>query len=119
MEGNISSSSGKSATVHFELRELSTQERRKNAFKGLGLFWGLSLAFAPLPPIHWVATPGFFLFGFYWAAKKYGQTTYLRAFSAECPECQGKVDVAERFAQSPTSLVCPHCRYNLKLEWEA
>lgn len=119
MEGKIGSSSGKEIPVRVGLRTLGPEEKRGNALKALGLFWGLSLLSAPLPPIHWVTVPGFFLFGIYWAIRQLREGTYLEPFRFPCPECGQQVPVATQVARNPLSFVCPACRYHLRLEWPA
>lgn len=117
MDGKIESSGGKSTTIALEIRTLSSEEKRKSALRGLGINWGLSLAFLPLPPVHWVATPFFFFFGFYWAFKKYKEGEYLKAFEFQCPECNQLVKLAEQPAKNSKEITCPHCRYLLRLTW--
>jgi hypothetical protein len=118
MEGQISSGSGKASSVTFQLKHLSAAEKRKLAFKSLGFFWLLSICSIPLPPIHWVTVPGFFLFGIYMFVKKTRQPTYFEPFTAKCPECGQDIPVKAQVAENPLSLACPHCRYGLKLDWE-
>lgn len=118
MVGVVASGSGKEEKIQFSLRILSTEEKRKNALKGLGLFWGLSLLSAPLPPIHWVTVPGFFLFGIYWALRKLREGVYFNELVFPCPECKKEVRLAPQVKQNPMAFVCPHCRYNLKLSFE-
>lgn len=117
MEGKIVSSSGKETPVQFSVRTLNAQEKRKNALKGLGLFWGLAVASAPLPPIHWVTVPGFFLFGIYWGLRKLKEAETLEPFAYPCPECGKEARVETQPARNPLAFVCPHCRYGLKLSW--
>lgn len=116
MDASVRSSSGKTVTLQCAKRELPDSERRKAALKTLGLFWGLALASAPLPPVHWVLTPGFFLFGIYAAVKRYRVREHLNPLTFSCPECSGKVEVSERAFQSELSLTCPHCRYLLRMQ---
>ncbi|MGE3260421.1 MAG: hypothetical protein AB7K68_01465 [Bacteriovoracia bacterium] len=118
MEGQISSGSGKVSTANFQLKHLSTTEKRRLAFKALGFFWILSLASAPLPPIHWVTVPFFFFFGIYQFFKKMREPTHLEAFTAKCPECLQEVAIKSQVAENPLSFACPHCRYGLRLEWD-
>ena len=119
MEGKIGSSSGKEVSAEFSVRELSLPEKRTNAMKALGIFWGLSLVTIPLPPIHWITVPGFFLFGIYWAIRKLREGEYLEPFRFPCPECGNEVKVQEQEARNPLAFVCPSCRYHLRLEWPA
>jgi DNA-directed RNA polymerase subunit RPC12/RpoP len=117
VEGLIKSSGGKSVTIPLEFRILSLEERRRAAWKGLGINWGLSLAFLPLPPVHWLATPFFFFFGFYWASKKYREEKYLKELNFNCPECNSAVSFKEQPAKNSKEINCPHCRYLLRLTW--
>lgn len=118
MEGKIGSSSGKEIQVRFSVRAFSADEKRRNALKGLGLFWGLALASAPLPPIHWVTAPGFFLFGIYWGLRKLKEAETFESFTYPCPECGKEATVEAQVARNPLAFVCPHCRYGLKLSWQ-
>jgi DNA-directed RNA polymerase subunit RPC12/RpoP len=117
--GKINSASGKELDVTFGIRHLTPEERKKNALKGLGLFWGLSLASIPLPPIHWVTVPGFFLFGIYFFFRKLRQHDHFEKLEFSCPECGKEVKLPEQVVQNPLAFVCPHCRYGLKLSFEA
>ncbi len=117
MSGKINSASGKEITVNFALRTLNAQERKKQALKALGLFWGLSLLSLPLPPIHWITVPGFFLFGIYWALRKLREGVYLENLAFPCPECGEEVKLPPQGKQNPLPFVCPHCRYGLKLSF--
>lgn len=101
--------------VRCETRELPPAERRKSAVQTLGLFWGLALVTAPLPPIHWVTVPGFFCFGIYASLKKYKAAVELRPLSFPCPECRETVELTARSFQPDIALTCPHCRYLLRL----
>ena len=119
MNAQIKTSSGKETTIGLTIRTLSAAEKRKNAFKGLGFCWLLSIATAPLPPIHWVTVPGFFLFGFYWFFRKLREGSYVEPFSFPCPECQSKVEVAARPLVSHWEAVCPSCKFSLRIETKA
>jgi hypothetical protein len=118
VDGKISSTSGKELKVTFTLRTLRAQERKEHALKALGMFWGISLLSAPLPPIHWVTVPGFFLFGIYWALRKLREGVFLEGLRFPCPECGGEVELPPQGKQNPLAFVCPHCRYGLKLQFE-
>ena len=118
MEGRISSGGGNSTSVQFELRNLSRDEKRRAALKALGICWGLMVATAPLPPIHWVTVPFFFSFGIYQAMKKMREPTHFVPFSGTCPECGKEIPVAAQAVQNPLSFVCPHCRFQLRLSWD-
>jgi hypothetical protein len=98
---------------------LSAAEKRKNALKGLGLCWLISIVTIPLPPIHWVTVPFFFFFGFYWAFRKLREGTYSEAFTFSCPECSKPVNVAARPYSPRWEAVCPSCKFNLKIEAQA
>ncbi len=115
MEGKISTTSGKELTIQFQIRTLTAQERKQNALKILGICWGLMIVTAPLPPIHWVTVPGFFLAGFVMFIRKLRQPEHFEKFSFPCPECGKTVDVPPQVVQNPLAFVCPHCRYGLKL----
>lgn len=117
MVGKINSSSGKELDVTFTIRHLSAEERKKNAMKGLGIFWGLSLVSIPLPPIHWVTVPGFFFFGIYWFFRKLRELDHFEKLEFPCPECSQEVKLPPQVVQNPLAFVCPHCRYGLKLSF--
>lgn len=118
MDAQIDSSSGKTTHVNIELKHLSAAEKRQLAFKSLGFFWLLSVVSIPLPPIHWVTVPGFFLFGIYKFFQKLREPTHVLPFNGKCPECEKEFPVKEQVAVNPLAFVCPHCRYSLKLEWQ-
>ncbi|MGZ3650022.1 MAG: hypothetical protein ACXVB9_09540 [Bdellovibrionota bacterium] len=117
MDGKISSTSGKEIQVRFDIRVLTSQERKKLALKGLGLFWGLSLATLPLPPLHWVSVPGFFLFGIYWGLRKLREPEHFENLNFPCPECGKEVKLPPQVVKNPLAFVCPSCRYGLKLQY--
>ncbi len=99
------------------MRALSAQDRRKNAWKGLGICWGLALVTLPLPPIHWVTVPGLFFFGIYWFFRKLREGEHFEMSRFPCPECGAEVTLAPQVTQNPLAFVCPACRYGLKLSW--
>jgi hypothetical protein len=115
----VKSSSGKETRTSFDIRALDAQEKRKNALKGLGICWLISIVTIPLPPIHWVTVPFFFFFGFYWAWRKLREGTYSEAFSFPCPGCQQTVQVAARPLAPQWEAVCPNCKYSLKIATQA
>ena len=118
MEGKISSTSGKEVQLQFGIRTLTAQEVRKHALKGLGICWGLSVATLPLPPLHWVTVPGFFLFGIYWSLRKLREPEYFENLDFLCPECGKDVKIPPQVVKNPLAFVCPYCRYGLKLNFE-
>jgi predicted RNA-binding Zn-ribbon protein involved in translation (DUF1610 family) len=115
LAANLSSSSGKTTATKLTIRFLHPDERRKHAFKTLGLFWAISLGSIPLPPIHWVTVPGFFLYGIYAFQKKLREAELLAASSFTCPECGKTIDSPEQSLKMPIAITCPHCHFNLKL----
>jgi len=115
VDGKISSSSGKEIPVSFGIHVLSSEEKRKNALKGLAICWGLMLVTIPLPPIHWVTVPGLFFFGIYWFFRKLREGEHFEAATFACPECGATFPLAPQPVQNPLAFVCPHCRYGLKL----
>ena len=119
MEGKINSTSGKQLDVSFTIRHLLPEERKRNAFKGLGLFWGLALATIPLPPLHWVTVPGFFFFAIYWFFHKLREQDHFEKLVFPCPECGSEVNLPPQVVKNPLPFVCPHCRYGLKLSFES
>lgn len=118
MDALISSSSGKETNVNLMIRVLSAEERRQKALKTLGLCWLLALCFAPLPPIHWLLTPGFFIAGPFMAWKKYQQTRYLGELAFSCPECGKEMQLPSQPLKNPKNFSCKHCGYLLKLAWK-
>ena len=117
MDVKISSGSGKEITANVALHTLTQEEKRRNSVKALGLLWGLSLASLPLPPIHWVTVPGFFLFGIYWSVRKLREQEHFVASRFPCPECGQEVALPPQVARNPLVFVCPSCRYGLKLTY--
>jgi hypothetical protein len=114
----ISSSSGKEQRVDLTIITLTQEDRRKNALKRLGICWGLAIAFAPLPPLHWVLTPGFFLGGPFAAWKRYQQSRYLADLTFCCPECAKEMTLPSQPLKNPKAFSCKHCGYLLKLAWK-
>jgi hypothetical protein len=84
--------------------------------KALGICWLISLCTIPLPPIHWVTVPFFFFYGIYRAVKKYREPEHFIPFTVPCPECEKPIEIEGRVVEIPLALVCPHCRFALKLE---
>jgi hypothetical protein len=119
MQGIASSSAGNESPVTFQIRELNPAERKEIAIRTLGIFWGLSLVTLPLPPIHWLTVPGFFLFGIVQCLKKLREGSHFEPFQFPCPECKQEVTVPAQTVQEPLEVVCPHCRYGLKLRWSS
>lgn len=117
MDARISSSSGKETAVSLRFRVLPPDEKRRNALKGLGFFWGLAVLSAPLPPIHWVTVPGFFLFGIYWGFRRLRELEHTEELRFPCPECGQEAGLPAQVARNPLPFVCPACRYGLTLAW--
>lgn len=119
MDGLISSGSGKSTEIQFQIRSLSITERRQIALRAVGICWLLSALSIPLPPIHWVTVPFFFFFGIYRFFKKIREPEHFVPFTSKCPECGKPLEIGGRVFETPLQIVCPHCRFNLKLTLEA
>ncbi|MCO5142887.1 MAG: hypothetical protein M9962_07345 [Oligoflexia bacterium] len=115
MRGLISSSTAKTKAIEIQLKELSESEARKNAFKILGICWLGMLIMLPLPPIHWVSTPGLFIAGIVLFFKKYRERIYLEPLKTVCLECNAEISCKFQAFTPPISLVCPSCRYNFTL----
>ena len=117
MEGKISTSSGKEISVEVGIRQLGKEEQKKHALKALAICWGISLATIPLPPLHWVTVPGFFIAGFVMFFRKLREPAYFEHVAFKCPECGAAVEVPPQVVQNPLAFVCPQCRYGLKLSF--
>ncbi len=113
MSARIKSVGGKETAISLDWRVLDVAERRKRALKALGIFWGLSVATAPLPPIHWVTVPFFFFFGIYQGVRKWRYEKEVLPFSFACPECQKEVKVPATSPPTNWQVICPSCRYGL------
>jgi hypothetical protein len=116
MNAEISSTTGKMAQAEVHLRVLPAQEKRKRAFKALGLCWAAMIITAPLPPIHWVTVPGFFIAGIYLFFRILRQGEHILPFSFACPECGKPVEVAARPVTEEWEQVCPSCHYSLEVK---
>lgn len=117
MDGRISSGSGKELQIQFSIRTLTSADKKSHALKALGICWGLSLVTIPLPPIHWVTVPGFFLFGIYYSLRKLREPEHFEEIAFPCPECGKEVKVQPQVVRNPLEFVCPQCRYGLKLSF--
>lgn len=118
MDARISSSSGHETRVTLRFRNLSQQERRARAGKALAICWLISLATLPLPPVHWVTVPGFFLFGIYLAGMRWREISISEAFVFSCPECAKEVTASPQASKITWEVVCPHCRFPLRIRVE-
>ncbi|RYZ97430.1 MAG: hypothetical protein EOP11_22035 [Proteobacteria bacterium] len=115
MNAEISSTTGKIAHAEVQLRVLPAPEKRKRAFKALGLCWAAMIATAPLPPIHFATVPGFFIAGIYLFFRILRQGEHILPFSFACPECSKPIEVAARPVTEEWEQVCPSCHYSLEV----
>ena len=115
MNAEVRSTTGKVTKVEFPLRTLPAAEKRRAAFKALGLCWLAMIVTAPLPPIHWVSVPGCFVAGLYLFFRRLRENSHVEPFSFACPECGKTVDVAERSYDPEWEQVCPQCHFSLQV----
>lgn len=116
-KGEISSSTGKSTPVDFRVRGLDLAERRRLAWRALGICWAISLLSLPIPPVHWVSVPGFFLFGVYRFFRKLREGRHFVPFTFACPECGKTVPLPAQVVENALAFPCPECRFQLRLTW--
>ena len=112
----LASSTGKNKELNLHISIMEGPERRKRAFKTLGLFVLLSLVSAPLPPIHWLTVPGFLLLGLYRFSQILQTPQILPSQELPCPECEKNFSLKEQYYQDFLALSCPNCGYNLQLK---
>jgi predicted RNA-binding Zn-ribbon protein involved in translation (DUF1610 family) len=116
VDAQISSSTGKTLNVTFPVRVLPASEKQKSAIKLLVICWLASIGTVFLPLVHFVAVPGFFIAGIVMFYRRLNQPVHTEPFEFNCPECGGKIPVAERVFEPEWEQVCPSCHFALKIE---
>jgi hypothetical protein len=90
-------------------------ERRKRAFKGLGICWGIALFSVIIPLAHFILVPSFLLAGPIVAFFMYMQTDTVLGGSGPCPVCGKPFNVARTRIQWPMNDVCSLCHNSVKI----
>jgi hypothetical protein len=113
----IQSLDGKESTAFVPIRELTVKERAKSAFKWLAVFWGIMLAFVPVPMVHLVMVPLFFLIGPVAAVIAFKVKRRVGASDVSCPLCGKPVDLSGQKVRPRFKDRCPNCLNDLYVEF--
>lgn len=99
-----------------EIEFLSSPRRMKRALQFLGGFWAAALLSIPLPGLHFVLVPGFFLAGLGYFFVKLRETRRLSLQGTNCPSCGKPLkDAVLHFGSDFPRLYCYECRQHLWL----
>lgn len=102
--------------VSTEPESLPPPRRMQRALKFLGGFWGAALVSVPIPGLHFVLVPGFFLAGIGAFFIKLRETRRLALQGAVCPACGKPLkDAVLHFGAELPRLYCYECRQHLWL----
>lgn len=99
-----------------KIRSYSQQERTLNAFKTLGLFWGLAVLSVFLPVLHFVLVPLFLILGIVLALKKQNLSYQLESGEIKCPGCGTLVHLNSSSFQDFHSEICQSCAVVLRVK---
>lgn len=98
-----------------QVTPLSLGQRLFRAGKTLLLLWLVALACAPLPGLHFVLVPGFFVSGLVVAVLKVRAVVRVDERAVPCPKCGTLVPVEAGTVGWPARLLCPECSARLVL----
>ncbi len=100
---------GQSSPLLAEIKTCTSKDTMRKFFKTLLTYWGIALACVLIPLLHFVLVPGFFLAGIYMASKAFEFRYQLVEGSFDCPTCQKKVHLKDRWFESDTTAHCDSC----------
>ena len=106
----------KSKKIDLNVTPVSATQRRKEAFKNLGLFFFLALLFIPVPGLHFVLPAVFVIVGIAKAKKSLRSDYYLNACDLTCPECSAKLSIKPRYLEQEFIVDCTNCRNQIRIE---
>jgi hypothetical protein len=118
----IQSLDGKETVTEVSIRDLTIKERALSALKWLGVFWGVMLAFVPIPMVHLVMVPLFFLIGpiaavIAFQVKRRVGKSGVGDSSVVCPLCGKPVDLSGQRIRERFKDRCPSCLNDLYVEF--
>ncbi len=112
------SAGGKNSRGKALAHQWSEAEKKKRAFRGLGIAWGLAVISIALPLAHFILVPGFLLagpFAFFWIRKQEGTIIGL---VAQCPFCEKALTGCRAGIEWPLRIVCAHCSEPVRIDRE-
>ena len=103
--------------VNLTLKELSSDERRRNAIKAGLICWALAVGalITFIPVVHLVLAAILLLAGPFVAWRRYGLTRQIAGGTVVCPVCSNSIHYDARFVKWPMTLTCPQCRNLLEM----
>lgn len=94
---------------------LSAGARVGRTVKTLLILWAVALGCIPLPGLHFVLVPGFFIAGIVFAVLRSRASVVLDEKELACPKCGKPVPVEPGTTGWPAKLLCNECSSRLVL----
>lgn len=98
------------------IQDFSRSDRALQAFKKLGLFWGIALLSILIPVFHFVTVPLFFFLGLFFAFRSYKAEGKVLGGETFCPHCQYPVKIKPTELLWPLSEICQNCTRVIRIE---
>lgn len=87
--------------------------RLGRALKALGILWLVALGCVPLPGLHFVLTPGFFVAGIVAAILRFQAKVVVDDTSIKCPKCDRDIAIEKGTTGWPARVLCNECSSRL------
>jgi hypothetical protein len=92
-----------------QVRRFTPSEITKNILRALAIFWGLAAFTALIPGLHFILTPGFFIFGIYQARRAQKTKLQIQFGDVPCPKCKEPVKLKKADFVEGHIVICQHC----------
>ena len=92
---------------------LSAGARVGRSIKTLLILWAVALGCIPLPGLHFVLVPGFFISGIVFAVLRSRASVVLDEKALTCPKCGKPVPVEAGTTGWPAKVLCNECSSRL------
>lgn len=96
-------------TGTLKVTHLSAGARAWRALKTLLILWVVALGCIPLPGLHFVLVPGFFISGIVFAVLRGRASVTLDEQVLTCPKCDKPVPVEKGTTGWPAKVMCNEC----------
>lgn len=101
---------------YVEIHLFSKSEKITQAFKKLGLFWGISALSILIPVFHFVTVPLFFSLGIYFFWRSSQSEGKTLQGTTTCPHCQAPIVIKPAELQWPLTEICQNCARVVRIE---
>jgi DNA-directed RNA polymerase subunit RPC12/RpoP len=94
---------------------LSVGARVARSLKVLAILWAVAVGCLPLPGLHFVLVPGFFVAGIVFAVERTRASVVVDDTELPCPKCGKRVPVEPGTTGWPVRVQCNECSARLML----